>query len=437
MKKILLSIFVIVAPVAVYAGGLVNLTNQSVAYLRNMARGTSLSSDAVYYNPAGTAFMEDGFHIGLNYAMASQKRWTDSSYDLFALGVANQGNTEKSFVGNAFAPIVPTLHFVWKKKRWAVNFAAGIMGGGGTIKYNNGLSSLESIPATYAGALLQQTQTPMPYAFDSGLKATSMCYYAQIGLAFRITDWLSISAQVRGYFYNAKYNGYMHDITFGGVPASMLPIGLPDNIDLDFSRKGNGISPVFAIAVNKSGWQVNLKYELKASIKMKNKPAGDVVLLGNPLFLDGSHEDFPGLLTVAASKEWKVVKLSAEYHHYFDKKADNSITHALKGESNEYILGADFKLTDRWIISTGVQRAQHNLDVERYNDMNFEISSTSWGFGVQFKASKLVTLDAGAMFSFYDKATREKAVAAGSPYLLKDTFHRNSYTWGIGCEFNF
>ena len=47
-----------------FAGGPMTNSNQSAHFLRSVARGTSLSTDAVYTNPAGVVFMEDGFHLG-------------------------------------------------------------------------------------------------------------------------------------------------------------------------------------------------------------------------------------------------------------------------------------------------------------------------------------------------------------------------------------
>ena len=41
------------------AGGILTNTNQSVAFLRHIARGVTLDADAPYHNPAGTAFMDD------------------------------------------------------------------------------------------------------------------------------------------------------------------------------------------------------------------------------------------------------------------------------------------------------------------------------------------------------------------------------------------
>ena len=60
------------------ASGLNTNTNQSAAYLRNVARYASTEADAPYYNPAGTAFMTDGFHISLN-SQALSSTWLSAS----------------------------------------------------------------------------------------------------------------------------------------------------------------------------------------------------------------------------------------------------------------------------------------------------------------------------------------------------------------------
>ncbi len=65
MKKrlFILSALAIAACHSAYAGGVMTNTNQSVQFIRSLARGTSLDADAAYYNPAGTAFMTDGLHF--------------------------------------------------------------------------------------------------------------------------------------------------------------------------------------------------------------------------------------------------------------------------------------------------------------------------------------------------------------------------------------
>ena len=65
------------------ASGLNTNTNQSAAYLRNVARYATTEADAPYYNPAGTAFMTDGFHISLNSQAFWQSRNTYTESPLF------------------------------------------------------------------------------------------------------------------------------------------------------------------------------------------------------------------------------------------------------------------------------------------------------------------------------------------------------------------
>ena len=57
-----------------FAGGLTTNTNQHSAFVRNPARFATLGIDGVYFNPAGTAFLQDGFHLSANWQMIWQDR---------------------------------------------------------------------------------------------------------------------------------------------------------------------------------------------------------------------------------------------------------------------------------------------------------------------------------------------------------------------------
>ena len=49
------------------AGGILTNTNQSIDFLRNPARDAAIGLDGVYSNPAGVAFLPEGFHLGFNW----------------------------------------------------------------------------------------------------------------------------------------------------------------------------------------------------------------------------------------------------------------------------------------------------------------------------------------------------------------------------------
>ena len=71
MKKIKLSCMAMVLAAAqtVMAGGLLTNTNQNVSFLRNPARDAAIGIDGVYSNPAGVAFLGEGFHPRSTYRM--------------------------------------------------------------------------------------------------------------------------------------------------------------------------------------------------------------------------------------------------------------------------------------------------------------------------------------------------------------------------------
>lgn len=63
-----------------FAGGFITNTNQSAAFLRMPAQEAVISVDAAYFNPASIAFLEDGFHFGFNWQVASQTRQSTTEY---------------------------------------------------------------------------------------------------------------------------------------------------------------------------------------------------------------------------------------------------------------------------------------------------------------------------------------------------------------------
>ena len=68
------------------AGGILTNTNQSIDFLRNPARDAAIGLDGVYSNPAGVAFLPEGFHLGINWQYAHQTRTITLTDDFFSLG---------------------------------------------------------------------------------------------------------------------------------------------------------------------------------------------------------------------------------------------------------------------------------------------------------------------------------------------------------------
>ena len=154
MKKIVLSLIVFtMTSVSALAGGILTNTNQSVLFLKNPARDAAIGLDGVYSNPAGVAFLPEGFHLGFNWQYAHQTRTIESTNPYFALGRKNGGNTVKTFEGVADAPFIPSLQAAYNKGVWSIQFNFSVPGGGGSCEFADGLGSFESVVGSIANQL--------------------------------------------------------------------------------------------------------------------------------------------------------------------------------------------------------------------------------------------------------------------------------------------
>lgn len=476
LYKFILAVTALTIAAEAFAGGPMTNSNQSAHFLRSVARGTSLDTDAVYTNPAGVVFMEDGFHLGINDQMAKQTRTITSSYAAFAMGAENRGNATKSFQGEVFSPLIPSVHFAWKHNRWAVMAGLGVNGGGGSLEFEDGLGSFErqfsALPAAISQLGAAMGLSASQYDMDMELTGKSMTLAFNVGAAFRITDWLSVAAQVRLGVTNNSYIGEIDDIQINPTMAAMGLNGqmmsasqfftaagqvlgsinptlaaaaeqyaaLTSDHILDVKQKGTSISPILAVALHKGKWDASIKYEFKMATELEIESAEvsakDPVI--NSIFADGTKvkAETPALLAAAVSRHFGPVKVTAQWHHYFDKNAENSFSSVIEGNTNEYMLGAEWSISDRWLVSAGTQRTQLNMNENAYSDMNYSISSWSVAAGLAFKACDAIRINAGIMPTFYDEATATGTVA-DTGLDFKDVYNRTSLAWGIGLDFKF
>lgn len=463
MKKILMTIVSLAAVATAFAGGTNVNTNHTVNFIRGVARGTTLDPDAVYHNPAGAAMMEDGFHFTLSIQEAIQNRSTVSTFAPFAYNTTYNTNGNRTdtreFVGKTFAPVIPSVDFVWKKNRWAVMASFGIGGGGGTAKFNNGLASFESMVGQLPfGVGMQVAGRPLLYSMDMYIKGSSMTFQGQVGVAFKITEWLSVAAQARLNYATKSYTGYLKNIQMlNPMSGEMAPaaaifqsMGLTDYADmtadhtLDVSQSGWSISPVVAIMFKKDGWAATAKYEFKQSMSLTNATAAitakDPVL--GTMFADGAKTkaDMPALLSIAASKTFcEKFTITGEWHYYFDKDAQNSFTPAILNNTQEYLAGLEYKINSKWLVSAGYQYTDYSLNPQAYSDLDFQCDSHAIGLGFAYNFNKHIRLNAGAMGVFYKDVVKESAVYNDNSLGLpgKDIFKNSRYCWGLGLDFHF
>lgn len=434
-KKALVLSAAICAVTQIMAGGLLTNTNQSVQFVRGIARDAVIAIDGVYSNPAGVAFMGQGIHLGLSLQSIYQKRTIDSRFAGFATEKNHLGQDKRHFDGNAKAPIVPSVQFVYNKDKWSFSGSFAISGGGGKATFPNGLGSFEA--AVSMLPLLGKDMGITKYNLNSYMRGRQYYYGVQLGAARKLTDKLSVFAGGRIIYASTNYYGYLSNIKIGmangaEVPASAyfstardqmieagdmqkaqemgMLAGATQDITLNCDQTGWGFTPVIGIdwQPNKH-WNFSAKYEFKTRMRLKNEAANSMSannLAQLDQFRDGKKvpEDIPAMLTLGVQySPIDQLRINTGFHYYYDKQS-RKYEHAekkLRRGTREILAGAEYDINKTITASAGWQNTNYGLTDAYMKDISFTTSSNSIGVGVAIHLNKKCTLDMGYFQTFY------------------------------------
>ena len=491
MNVVLASLMLTAATTTATAGGILTNTNQSIDFLRNPARDAAIGLDGVYSNPAGVAFMPEGFYLGINWQYAHQTRTIECNNPLFALGKKNNGQSTKTFEGIADAPFIPSIQAAYNKGNWSLQFNFSVPGGGGACEFQDGLGSFESVVGSIANQLKPLGATG--YDMDGYMQGRQYYFGFQLGAAYKITKDLSVYGGLRVLYGTATYkakisnimvntaNGYLDFGSFLQGATTTVDAGTSkvnagiaqyqaagmdvpaqlttqlaqlegtkqslnslqkysQGVNLLCNQSSVGVAPVIGIDWRVGKFNFAAKYEAKTEIHMKNEStvneASEIPAVNKFRDSEKVDEDSPAQLALGAM--WNIsndFRLNLGYHHFYDKdvKWYNNTQDLLNGGTNEYLAGVEWDLTDKLTISGGGQITRYQLTDEYMNDMSFVVNSYSLGFGFNYKAADNITLKAAYFqtnYGHYDRVTSTEP-------LVSDSFTRTNRVLGIGCELNF
>lgn len=441
MKKNLFALTAFLALTATAeAGGLMTNTNYHIAFDRMMARGASMDIDAAYSNPAGLAWGYDGLQLSVDF----QKPWQNR--DIECGGV--------KYPGKASAPIVPALFGAYKHDNWAVSAMIGIVGSGGFVKFENGIP-LFSVPIS---VMLAQNPAAEGYTLDTEMKGKQYIYGGQLNFTYKITDFLSAAVGMRANYYDGYYRGHL--VAEKGIKLV--------NLQLDCTQRGWGFTPIVGLNFHQGPLTLAARYEFRTKLQTENDTkelivgtmgkdtdvkqmaetvgnAATVAALGQtPLGAMASkigeylpdektRYDMPALLTVAVGYEiTPQLRATAEYHFFDDKHAkmpENRQEH-LTGGTNEFQLGVEYDIDDRFTVSLGGQRTDYGLSDDYQQDTSFACDSYSIGLGGAVNLTEKIRLNAGYFITLYSDYTKKAAFG-------QETFSRTNNVIGVGVDFKF
>ncbi len=208
MKKLIVFAAMLLLVDLTYGGGLLTNTNQSAQYIRMMSRSASRDIDAVYFNPAGLSFMQDGWHFAVYNQTIFQDKNVTSGFPLL---------NNPDYVGKVSVPAFPTAFAVYKNENWAFSFGFGPNGGGGSADFDRGLPSFEIpiskiVPGLSGLTQISPAMDVNGYNADLSFSGSSVFWGFQLGATYEINEAISVYGGVRYMPSKNVYEGSIRDI---------------------------------------------------------------------------------------------------------------------------------------------------------------------------------------------------------------------------------
>ena len=353
-QKTALAALLLAMATSTQAGGLLTNTNQNIAFNRNFARVGAIGIDGVYFNPAGVAFLDQGFHLSLNFQNVYQTRQITSAFSVpafantpyeypFTLNGGDKTDGSKFYEGKASVPILPSFQVAYNKDKWSFQAGFGLTGGGGKATFNDGLPTFERqiaiLPAlinqqlpTFS-TLLGQEETPATsYSMQSYMSGHQYNFGLQLGVAYKINENLSVFGGAR---FNYIYNKYEGNIT---------------NISADVNGNSQNLYEYF-------GSKAKLLTEKAAALQAQ---------------------------AVAAKTQ------ADAYQAQANAATDPTAKAQLQAAANQYAAGAQQASAGAKMVSAGADKL--NSSKELVKDRYVEVSQRGWGItpilGIDYRTGK-------------------------------------------------
>ena len=353
-QKTALAALLLAMATSTQAGGLLTNTNQNIAFNRNFARVSAIGIDGVYFNPAGVAFLDQGFHLSLNFQNVYQTRQITSAFSIpafantpyeypFTLNGGDKTDGSKFYEGKASVPILPSFQVAYNKDKWSFQAGFGLTGGGGKASFNEGLPSFERqiaiLPAlinqqlpTFSTLLGQQETPATSYSMQSYMSGHQYNFGLQLGVAYKINENLSVFGGAR---FNYIYNKYEGNIT---------------NISADVNGNSQNLYEYF-------GSKAKLLTEKAAALQAQ---------------------------AVAAKTQ------ADAYQAQANAATDPTAKAQLQAAANQYAAGAQQASAGAKMVSAGADKL--NSSKELVKDRYVEVSQRGWGItpilGIDYRTGK-------------------------------------------------
>jgi putative outer membrane protein len=373
------------AGAAAFADGVENKTNMNPGYLRNPSRNAEAKRpEAVFYNIAGTGFLEDGLYFDTGNQFVF-KKYTNS----FPKGAIPLYPNGKDFSDKTAVWLYPNADIVYKHGPFAVFGNFGIYAGGGKLSYKDGTTATAAALATHFPSS----------ARNHSVELSSMTYGEQVGFTYCLRNFISFSGALRLLQATQSMELKSDDATF---------VGVNQGNKISYDASAFGVGGVFGINVRPfPALTLSTQFQLHSDMKYEVKNAKGM-LSSNLGIVDGEtfHTDLPAALNMGAGYQvLKPLYVSASFNYYFNSFAqlDSVLGKSDYSDSWELAAGADYDINDKVTASLGLSYGNRGTKKTVNNTFNPVLDSLVIGTGVEYRPIDNLTLTLGLMYIQYFK----------------------------------
>ena len=109
----------------------------------------------------------------------------------------------------------------------------------------------------------------------------------------------------------------------------------------------------------------------------------------------------------------------------------------LTGGTNEFLLGVEYDINDKFTVSCGGQRTDYGLSDGYQQNTSFACDSYSVGLGGAWNITEKIRLNMGYFMTIYSDYTKAQDQYLGLPYSGKEVYSRTNYVVGVGVDYKF
>ncbi|MGL6154859.1 MAG: OmpP1/FadL family transporter [Cetobacterium sp.] len=435
MRKQLLLAALLLTTVKGFAGSIDYLSQQDAEYFAHPSMTGKIGVSGAYYNPAGTAFMENGTYMQIN-----------NQTHLKTYKMEVDGLTFKS---DKPSPIIPSFQLVHVNNGRSFFFHGGAIAGGGNVAYENGLGMFKTMETMLNNAdKLKPIKAHITFNPGSTVKGSSYYVTLQGGMAQKINDEWSFALGARYVNAERKLRGT------GNYDLKSLLGNASPVFDINSERTAQGITGIFGIDYRPSS-KLNFafRYETETRLNFKTKEKnldnfknsfngvpGFVAnaitsqILGNKNvkeWTDGARgkRNLPAMASLGTSYAiTEKTTLLASGNYYFIKEAGDTFG-AYDNYHNGYeiAVGIDHQLNEKWTLMTGYQYTNTGANKHTYKDTDYALDADMFGLGAKYKYSENLDLMATGATVLYHSATSVTNVK----------YSKHVYSIGLGATYKF